>query len=551
MRYCLSHSKLNLYRKLCYTAVIRQLGEQQSGMDRVKERNSNLELMRVLAIVLIVMHHYICYSGFTIPVTMRDRLVISCFFSSGKMGVDFFVVISGYYMVESRYTLRKFLKLWGQVWLYSSAIFLLCAILLCPESTPLRFENLRSAFFPLSYGTYWFPTTFVCLMLTSPILNELLHRLPRERLRVLIAVLFLLGSFLPTVARASNQLSSYGRFLLFYLIAGYIRLYPRGGRPGRHLFAALVLWLFLLLRGTVQGIFEEIYSPVTIAISAELLIFFAESKPRHSRVVNWLAAGSFGVYLFHENPFFRSYLWKTLFHGADWYGSGRLLGYSVVCCLFVVVMGLIVDWLRRLTLERLWMAAVDRALLPRGQAVLRTLHALLIAGTHALSRAFHGGRLIEDRTYRRGLMAGLAAGAATVLCLLPTALRLLKAVHGGPTAVLYEGDGYLVHALRAAVPPALAVWAALSISAARLRREKTALLAFELILRALIGLGLVSLGELLLPGSLALHLLRGESGTMFSWYALWLIAAALFCHAPTLRRFTAAWLPENQEGNKP
>jgi hypothetical protein len=197
------------------------------------------------------------------------------------------------------------------------------------------------------------------------------------------------------------------------------------------------------------------------------------------------------------------------------------------------------------------MAAVDRALLPRGQAVLRTLHALLIAGTHALSRAFHGGRLIEDRTYRRGLMAGLAAGAATVLCLLPTALRLLKAVHGGPTAVLYEGDGYLVHALRAAVPPALAVWAALSISAARLRREKTALLAFELILRALIGLGLVSLGELLLPGSLALYLLRGESGTMFSWYALWFIAAALFYHAPTLRRFTAVWLPENQEGNKP
>lgn len=519
-------------------------------MDRVRERNSNLELMRLLAIVLIVMHHYICYSGFTIPVTMRDRLVISGFFAFGKMGVDFFVVISGYYMAESRYTLRKFLKLWGQVWLYSVGIYLLCALVLCPESALLSFENLRNAFFPLSYGTYWFPTTFVCLMLTSPVLNELLRRLPREKMHVLIAVLFLLGSFLPTVARISNQLSSYGRFLLFYLIAGYIRLYPRGGRPGRHLLVALVLWLFLLLRGTAQGIFEEIYSPVTIAISAELLIFFAELKPRHSRVVNWLAAGAFGVYLFHENPFFRSYLWKTMFHGADWYGSGRLLGYSVVCCLCVLLMGLVVDWLRCLMLERLWMAAVDRALLPIGQELLCALHALLNAGSHVISRWFHGGRLIEDRVRRRCLWAGLAAGAATLFYLLPTALRLLKAVRGGPTAVLYEGDACLIHALRAAVPPALAVWAALGISTARFRKGSTPLLALELALRGVIGLGLVALGEQLLPGDLALYLLRGESGTMFSWYALWSLAALLFYHSPTLRRFTAAWLPESQEGSE-
>jgi len=516
-------------------------------MDRIRERNSNLELMRVLAIVLIVMHHYICYSGFTIPATMRDRLVISGFFAFGKMGVDFFVVISGYYMVESRYTLRKFLKLWGQVWLYSAAIFLLCAFLLCPESTPLHFENWRNAFFPLSFGTYWFPTTFVCLMLTSPILNELLHRLPRERLRVLLAVLFLLGSFLPTVARASNQLSSYGRFILYYLLAGYVRLYPRGGKPGRHLLLALGLWLYLLLRGTVHGIFEEIYSPVTIAISVELLIFFAESKPRHSRVVNWLGAGSFGVYLFHENPFFRSYLWKTLFHGADWYGSGRLLGYSTVCCLCVLAMGFAVDWVRRLTVERLWMAAVDRALLGRGRALLRAGHAWLNCSSHALSRAFHGGRLVEDRGHRRGLLAGLAAGLAVLLALLPTALSLLGNVRGAPTAVLYEGNTCLIHALRAALPCALAVWTASGIGTERRRMGKTPLLLPELALRAVIGAGLVALGVLLYPGDLARLLLWGDSGTMFTWYALWLLAAALFHHGPTLRRFCDFWLQEGSD----
>ena len=114
----------------------------------------------------------------------------------------------------------------------------------------------------------------------------------------------------------------------------------------------------------------------------------------------------------------------------------------------------------------------------------------------------------------------------------------------------------LVNALRAALACALAVWTAAGICIERSRAEGAPLLSLELGLRAVIGLALVALGELFVPGDFALFLLRGDSGTMFSWYALWTLAAALFHHAPTLRRFTAAWLPETetsdiQEGSTP
>jgi len=62
-----------------------------------------------------------------------------------------------------------------------------------------------------------------------------------------------------------------------------------------------------------------------------------------------------------------------------------------------------------------------------------------------------------------------------------------------------------------------------------------------------IGAGLVALGVLLYPGDLARLLLWGDSGTMFTWYALWLLAAALFHHGPTLRRFCDFWLQEGSD----
>lgn len=93
-----------------------------------KVRNSNLELYRILVMLLIVMHHYVVNSGL-MALMEEDPLNPKSIFLYivgmwGKTGINCFVLITGYFMCKSEITLRKFLKLLLEIEFYNIAIFL-------------------------------------------------------------------------------------------------------------------------------------------------------------------------------------------------------------------------------------------------------------------------------------------------------------------------------------------------------------------------------------------------------------------------------------------
>ena len=79
------------------------------------QRNSNLELLRIIAMVFIVSHHFAVH-GFgdcNFVISNPNNYLIYLLSIFGKIGVDIFVLISAYFMVNSRFTLRKLLVLGG------------------------------------------------------------------------------------------------------------------------------------------------------------------------------------------------------------------------------------------------------------------------------------------------------------------------------------------------------------------------------------------------------------------------------------------------------
>lgn len=89
----------------------------------MRERNSNIELLRIIAMLLIVMHHFSVHGlGKELPYCL-NRYIAGTTILGGKFGVAIFVLISGYYMCRSRFTVKKLLKIWGQVAFYSLSIF--------------------------------------------------------------------------------------------------------------------------------------------------------------------------------------------------------------------------------------------------------------------------------------------------------------------------------------------------------------------------------------------------------------------------------------------
>ena len=77
-----------------------------------KKRDSNIELYRIFLMLLIVAHHYVVNSG--LMDIMGDQYFSSksifyyLFGAWGKVGINCFVLITGFFMCKSSITARSF-----------------------------------------------------------------------------------------------------------------------------------------------------------------------------------------------------------------------------------------------------------------------------------------------------------------------------------------------------------------------------------------------------------------------------------------------------------
>ena len=113
---------------------------EQSLKNKTIQRNSNLELYRIIVMLLIVAHHYVVNSGVLeiaseYPTSLRS-LYYYLFGAWGKVGINCFVLITGYFMCERHITFRKFIKLLFEVVFYMvfiNAVLIIAGIEIFPS----------------------------------------------------------------------------------------------------------------------------------------------------------------------------------------------------------------------------------------------------------------------------------------------------------------------------------------------------------------------------------------------------------------------------------
>ena len=137
------------------------------SMNKSQQRNSSIELLRIISMVMIVFHHFAVHGGFeweasnvSIPLFWYNFIIMG-----GKIGVDVFVLISGYFLVNSKgnaINFRRILKFWGQVFFYSITIYVIFGI---SGISDLGIEHLFYAFFPITFSAWGFASTYFVLYL--------------------------------------------------------------------------------------------------------------------------------------------------------------------------------------------------------------------------------------------------------------------------------------------------------------------------------------------------------------------------------------------------
>lgn len=363
------------------TSVKLQSTENSFPSSVRKPRSSNLELYRILCMLLIVAHHYVANSGLsgangplaTHPIA-ANSLYLAVFGAWGKTGINCFLMITGYFMCTSNITLRKFVKLMVQVYFYTLLLYPIFLIAGYETLSPMRVVKLLM---PTWGFTNNFTGCFICFWLTIPFLNVLVQNMSKrqhELLLLLLLVMYTLLGSIPTFNVAFNYVTWFG---IIYFISSYIRLYPQPIFERRRLWGwltlvsvalaiASVLGLLLIEEGKFASYCSFFVSDsnkfFAVAIAVCSFLWFKNMNFKYNKVINAFGAATFGVLLIHANSnAMRTWLWKDMVDAVGHYTLplGNLILYSIVVVLIIFVVCNLIDQLRIATVEKWFFRLYD------------------------------------------------------------------------------------------------------------------------------------------------------------------------------------------------
>lgn len=220
-----------------------------------KQRDSNLELYRIIAMLLIVSHHYVVNSGllgdiFEAPLTGVSATML-IFGAWGKTGINCFVLITGYFMCKSSFTWQKLLKLYLQITFYALVIYGIFCI-----TGRAAISAFTSFFFllPVKSVKGDFVSCFMAFFLFIPFLNIFLDKLDKRHHRNLVILLLSVYTLLPTflIDVSFNYVTW---FISIYFLASYIRFYEFGWNISHKMWGYLTVLLVLVSSASVIFMF--------------------------------------------------------------------------------------------------------------------------------------------------------------------------------------------------------------------------------------------------------------------------------------------------------
>lgn len=301
------------------------------------QRNSNIELLRVLLMIAICLWHTFVH-GLSYKNMWAGTLP-----SIGEMSlmcmtvpaVNCFMLISGYFGMKL--SLRKFLSFSIQA---SLIFWLVVGLRYCGlfEGDELNAAYIRTHLFPIITKVWWFLTEYVTILVLSPIINKgILWLNKKEFFAILLFMLLLngLGLYIAKENSGSNLLG----LLTIYLLGRYLNRYALkvSVRDSILIFVISTMVLvgmesYLLYIGKGMYCWELLYycNPVILLQAAALFFIFLGIPPHYSSTINWMGSHCFAIYLITEKTEYFFYRWW-----ADLYRNNILWAIGGILCVCI------------------------------------------------------------------------------------------------------------------------------------------------------------------------------------------------------------------------
>ena len=331
----------------------------------------------------IVAHHFVVNSTvwnlFDPLHPTANSLFLQLWGMWGKTAINAFVMITGYFMCEKRFTAKRYCKMLLEILFYSWVMWLVMA------TFGYEAVTLKSAVKRLVHYGFWrgqnagFVHAFMWMYLTIPFMNVYLKAATKRNLYSFLAVLLCLFSVCGTVFNA-NVYHHVFWYMTLYLVGATVRLYPLGWMGKNRICVPALALAVIAAMGSVAGIVfaskwigrpirhpyffvSDSHKALAFAVAFLSFLVFRNLRIPQSRFINAVASTTFGVLLIHAaNNGMRKWLWRDFVDvpGAYFLPLPSLAAYAIVSAAGVFAVCSALDWLRIRFVERPFFRFMNR-----------------------------------------------------------------------------------------------------------------------------------------------------------------------------------------------
>ena len=337
---------------------------QEVTTSNQKKRSSNFELLRIVAMLMILSLH-------SFPTDNE------CYTYSLATGVDFFreaccisavncyVLISGYFTIK--WKKKSFCSLVYQVMFWLLLIYVLALIV---GLQPLNMKELLRRINGI-VNAYWFITTYLILYLIAPVLNAFIEKSTERELGCFLVIFYTVQTYFSLLF---SEIFGIGcgvmSFAGLYMVGAFFK---KNGLPQKvrqlkiglysvvvimTLIITAMLWLEFFVLGCdmlkVKTSFWGLAynNPLIICQSIAIFLLFS-SFTFQSKRINTIATSILAVYLFHMHPDVKQWYYD---YTRSLYGLSLSNHYIRLALLFllVFVVAILIDRIRLFTFSFLY-----------------------------------------------------------------------------------------------------------------------------------------------------------------------------------------------------
>ncbi len=337
-----------------------------------KDRMANLELLRCVAMMMVVVLHYLGKGGLLTDLSGASlgsagtvAWLLECFCIAA---VNVYMFISGYFLCTSSFKVTRLAQLMLQLWVYSVGFGLIGTMTGVVREVSVDTHYLLTLLFPVSMEHYWFMTAYIYLYLLLPFVGIAVKKMTKSQLQAALGLLLfaycIMKSVLPVRLETDGQGYDCLWYLCVFIAAAYVRrfgvafLEKKGRGLALYLGACLAVFAGTMgLRqvylqtgslGRMLKVFLEYNHILPFLAAVGLFAAFRrlQVNGKIAGVINWVAPYTLGVYLLHENIGLR-YTWQ------NWLGADRistvpgLLAGTLAAVVAAFGCGVLTDFVRK------------------------------------------------------------------------------------------------------------------------------------------------------------------------------------------------------------